>query len=221
MAALRGSLRALRWQAPVVRRGGGAVVVATMRVRPRGRAGARLARALASGATVAAVAAVVLGLSLAGAVTGEVRPAWAAPTLDDQVYAIARELRCPVCEAQTVAESDAELARQMRAEIRARLARGQSREEIVAYFVAQFGEGVLAAPPARGLGLLLWAFPAAALAAGMAVLWAFVRAHRPAAAGAPPGSAGVQQVAAQRAAHTPARPPAPDGSAGPRPQGRE
>jgi cytochrome c-type biogenesis protein CcmH len=160
---------------------------------PAGRAaGARPTLVLVG--AVAAVAGVLAA--------GVAAPAHSAPTLDDQVYAIARELMCPVCTAQTVAESDAELARQMRAEIRARLERGQSREEIIAYFVAQFGDGVLAAPPARGLALLLWAFPAVAVAAGAVVVWAFVRRHlrRPGAAPAPlaasdPGRAGPGQHA--------------------------
>ncbi len=179
-----------------------------------GRVGACLARVLPVGLPVAVVAAVAVGLGTAGALTPEAGRAWAAPTLDDQVYAIARELRCPVCEAQTVADSDAELARQMRAEIRARLARGQSREEIIAYFVAQFGEGVLAAPPARGLGLLLWVFPALALAAGAAVVWAFLRAHLPSARGAPPGSAGLRPAVGQHAGDAPPGRSASDGPVG-------
>ncbi|MDR7554411.1 MAG: cytochrome c-type biogenesis protein CcmH [Armatimonadota bacterium] len=189
-------------------------MTAAMGARVRGRAGACLGRVLPLGLPVAVVAAVAVGLGVAGALTWEARPAWAAPTLDDQVYAIARELRCPVCEAQTVAESDAELARQMRAEIRARLARGQSREEIIAYFVAQFGDGVLAAPPARGLGLFLWVFPGLALAAGAAVVWAFLRAHLPPARGAPPGSAGIRRAVAHHAGDAPPGRSASEGPAG-------
>lgn len=110
--------------------------------------------------------------------------ALAAPSLDDQVYAIAKELMCPVCAGQTVAESSSQLAEQMRATIRERLRAGQSREEIIGYFVSQFGEGVLASPPARGGGLVLWLAPPVALLAGGIILWRFVRrnltASRPA-----------------------------------------
>ena len=95
--------------------------------------------------------------------------------LEDQVYAIARELMCPVCGGQTVAESSSQLAGQMRDEIRRRLRAGESREEIIAYFVAQFGEGVLAAPPARGGTIILWLAPPLALLAGLAILVRFVR----------------------------------------------
>jgi len=102
-------------------------------------------------------------------------PAAAAPTLEDRVDAIARELMCPVCAGQTVAESNSTLAVQMRAEIRARLQRGESREQILAYFVGQFGESVLAAPPKRGAGLLLWLTPVATFAVGILLLIRYLR----------------------------------------------
>ncbi len=101
----------------------------------------------------------------------------AAQSIEDRVYAIAGELMCPVCGGQTVAESSSQLAVQMRDEIRKRLRAGQSREDIIAYFVGQFGEGVLAAPPARGGGLVLWLAPPLALLAGLVIVIRFVRRH--------------------------------------------
>ena len=121
-------------------------------------------RVLAISATLAGV--LVFGLACVAS---------AAPTLEDQVYAIARELMCPVCAGQTVAESSSQLAEQMRGTIRERLRAGQTREEIIAYFVSQFGEGVLAAPPARGSGLLLWLIPPLALGVGAIILQRFIR----------------------------------------------
>jgi cytochrome c-type biogenesis protein CcmH len=112
----------------------------------------------------------------------------AAPTLEDQVDGIAKELMCPVCAGQTVADSGSQLAEQMRAEIRRRLQAGQTRDEIVAYFIGQFGEGVLARPPARGTGLVLWlALPVALLLGGL-ILRRFLRSNITAAgpAAAPP-----------------------------------
>ncbi|MGQ0571321.1 MAG: cytochrome c-type biogenesis protein [Armatimonadota bacterium] len=118
----------------------------------------------------------VVSATLAGVlVFGLACAASAAPTLDDQVYAIAKELMCPVCAGQTVAESSSRLAEQMRGTIRERLRAGQTREEIIAYFVSQFGEGVLAAPPARGSGLLLWLIPPLALGVGAIILQRFIR----------------------------------------------
>lgn len=112
--------------------------------------------------------------------------ALAAPTIDDQVYAIARDLMCPVCAGQTVAESNSQLAGQMRAEIRRRLLAGQSREEIIAYFVGQFGEGALAAPPPRGTALVLWLSLPVALLAGALILRGYLRRVAAAPRGASP-----------------------------------
>lgn len=109
------------------------------------------------------------------AIAGEIGGAAGRPTLDDRVYAIAAELMCPVCGGQTVAESNSELAEQMRAIIRERLRAGQAREEIIAYFVGQFGEGVLATPPPRGGGLPLWLAPAVVMGVGLAVLSRYMR----------------------------------------------
>lgn len=102
----------------------------------------------------------------------------AAPSLEDQVYAIARELMCPVCAGQTVAESNSQLAVQMREEIRVRLRRGESREQIIAFFVGQFGEAVLATPPRRGLGLAVWLAPVIAFVIGAAILVRFLQGAR-------------------------------------------
>lgn len=102
-------------------------------------------------------------------------PAPAAPTLEDQVYAIANELMCPVCSGQTVAESNSTLAQQMRAQIRERLLRGETREQILAYFVSQFGESVLAAPPKRGAGLALWLAPVIVFVVGVVLMVRYLR----------------------------------------------
>lgn len=89
-----------------------------------------------------------------------------AQTLDERTRDIARELMCPVCEGQTVAESEAQLAEQMRALINRKLAQGQTREEILAYFVDRYGESILAAPPKRGFNLIAWAGPFVVLLLG-------------------------------------------------------
>jgi cytochrome c-type biogenesis protein CcmH len=79
------------------------------------------------------------------------------------------ELVCPTCKT-TLAMSDAPVAERMRAFIRARIAAGDTKSEIKDKLVAQFGESVLAAPPARGFNVLAWLIPiAGALAAVVAV----------------------------------------------------
>ena len=89
-----------------------------------------------------------------------------AQTRDERVRDIARELMCPVCEGQTVADSSSLLAEQMRVLIKEKLQHGEGREEILAYFVSRYGESILAAPPKRGLSLVVWVGPFAILLLG-------------------------------------------------------
>lgn len=102
--------------------------------------------------------------------------AWSsAASLDDRVYAISRQLMCPVCEGQTVAESDSALAREMKAVIRQKLLAGETPDQIVRYFVGQFGDGVLAEPRPGGVSLILYAGPPLALVAGVIIALVFIR----------------------------------------------
>ncbi|HZS33390.1 MAG TPA: cytochrome c-type biogenesis protein CcmH [Methylomirabilota bacterium] len=110
----------------------------------------------------------------------------AARVTDEQVTAVASRLRCVVCQNLSVADSPSEMARQMRDLIRERLAAGESAGQVTDYFVQRYGEWVLLSPPARGLNLVLWIAPAAAVLAGLAVVARLTRGRRaPASAGAP------------------------------------
>ena len=84
------------------------------------------------------------------------------------------EIVCPVCET-TLDQSNAPIAERMKAFIRARIAAGDSEEEIKDALVAQFGTGVLAEPPGGGFGLLAWLLPLAAVLAGAVVVGFLVR----------------------------------------------
>jgi cytochrome c-type biogenesis protein CcmH len=99
----------------------------------------------------------------------------AAPVSEDEVQAVARQLRCVVCQNLSVADSPSEMAHQMRDLIRERLATGERPEQVMAYFVQRYGEWVLLAPPARGLNLLLWLAPFGAVAGGLAVVLRLAR----------------------------------------------
>jgi cytochrome c-type biogenesis protein CcmH len=91
----------------------------------------------------------------------------AAPAdLDREVRTLATQLRCPVCQNLSVADSSSELARDMRAVIRAELAAGRTPEEIKAYFVSKYGDWILLSPRPRGLTWLLWIGPFAGAALG-------------------------------------------------------
>ena len=108
-----------------------------------------------------------------------------AQSLDDRVYAVSRQLMCPVCAGQTVAESDAAVAQEMRAIIRQKLIAGETPDQILRYFVAQFGDGVLAEPPRHGLSVILYLGPLLALAGGLVIAAVFIRRWtRPAVGGA-------------------------------------
>jgi cytochrome c-type biogenesis protein CcmH len=85
--------------------------------------------------------------------------------------AIGQELRCLVCQNESIEESDADLARDLRAEIRKRVAAGESDKEVIAWMVARYGDFVRLKPPFRLLTLVLWFSPAVALAAGGIAVW--------------------------------------------------
>ncbi len=89
--------------------------------------------------------------------------------LGEQARALAAQLRCPVCQNLSVADSSSELARDMRAVIRAELEAGRTPEEIRAYFVSKYGDWILLSPRPRGLTWLLWIGPFAGAAGGLLV----------------------------------------------------
>ncbi len=93
-----------------------------------------------------------------------------ADMLDDQVRAIAKELLCPVCAGQTVADSNAQISVQMRDVIRQKLEAGESRQQIIQYFVDVYGVSILAEPPARGFALGVWVAPIVALLVGLGIV---------------------------------------------------
>ncbi len=101
-----------------------------------------------------------------------------ADTLEDQIAEISGELMCPVCEGQSVAESNAQLARDMRAVIKTKLLEGKSKEEIIDYFVSSYGETILASPPPRGFSVILWLLPVLSVLIGGAIILKTVYSYR-------------------------------------------
>jgi cytochrome c-type biogenesis protein CcmH len=118
------------------------------------------------------VTAGLLALALAAGID---RVALAATVSDEDVQAIASQLRCVVCQNLSVADSPSEMAHQMRDLIRERLAAGDRPDQVKAYFVQRYGDWVLLAPPARGLNLLLWLAPFGAVAGGLVLILTLVR----------------------------------------------
>ncbi|RMH47069.1 MAG: cytochrome c-type biogenesis protein CcmH [Alphaproteobacteria bacterium] len=95
------------------------------------------------------------------------------PALEARARAISRELRCLVCRNESIDDSSADLARDLRLLVRERLLQGDSDREVIDYIVARYGDFVLLRPRMGGANLVLWlAAPALLLAGGaVAVLW--------------------------------------------------
>jgi cytochrome c-type biogenesis protein CcmH len=97
--------------------------------------------------------------------------------LERRMLEIAKDLRCTVCQNQPVAESNADLAKDMRALIREQLEAGKSREEIMTYFVDRYGDYVLLKPPYDSAGMILWVLPPIVLFLLAISAWLFIRRH--------------------------------------------
>lgn len=102
-------------------------------------------------------------------------PAELDPALEARVKALSVELRCLVCQNQTVADSDAPVARDMRAQVRAQLSAGKSDAEVKQYMTERFGDFVLYKPPLKASTVVLWIAPFALLALAVVLLAARLR----------------------------------------------
>ncbi|MCC6303817.1 MAG: cytochrome c-type biogenesis protein CcmH [Rhodobacteraceae bacterium] len=142
-------------------------------------------------------AALAAAVAAAAALAGLVRPAAAVqpdemladPVLEARARAISKGLRCLVCRNESIDESNAPLARDLRLLVRERLVAGDSDEAAVDYIVERFGEFVLLRPTAGGANIMLWIAGPLMLLAGGAVGLAYLRrraaAAEPAAALSP------------------------------------
>ena len=120
----------------------------------------------------------LLALCLAlplGALAKEAAPAADDPVLEARVMRIAAELRCLVCQNQTIADSHAELAVDLKNQIREKLKAGMSETEVKQYMVQRYGDFVLYRPPVKTTTWFLWFGPFALLLVGVAVLFVKLR----------------------------------------------
>ncbi len=106
----------------------------------------------------------------------------------ERFHALAEELRCLVCQNQTLADSDAALAADLRREVEELMLAGRSDDDIKAHLVERYGDFVLYRPPLQRNTWLLWAGPFGLLVVGGLVWWRVQRSHRSAGAGAGVGS---------------------------------
>lgn len=112
-------------------------------------------------------------VSAASAASAQVQEAplvAANPELEKRVMALSEELRCLVCQNQTLADSHAELAMDLKQQVREKLASGMSDKDVVDYMVARYGDFVMYRPPMKGSTFLLWFGPFVLLAGGILVL---------------------------------------------------
>lgn len=120
----------------------------------------------------------MLALSTAAVQAKEAPPTAANPELEKRVMALSEELRCLVCQNQTIADSNAELAVDLRNQVREKLASGMSNQDVIDFMVERYGDFVLYRPPVKGVTWLLWFGPFALLVAGIGVLVMKLRRRR-------------------------------------------
>lgn len=106
------------------------------------------------------------------------------PALEERAREISKDLRCLVCQNQSIDDSDAPLARDLRLLVRERLVAGDTNEGVIDYVVSRYGDFVLLKPPFRGSTYALWLGPVAILALGGGAMVMFFR-RRTAAPAAP------------------------------------
>jgi cytochrome c-type biogenesis protein CcmH len=129
------------------------------------------------------LACLMLAMALWQGPAGAVQPgeALADPALEARARALSAELRCMVCQNQSIDLSDAELAHDLRVLVRERLTAGDNDEEVLDYVVSRYGEFVLLKPRWNLRNALLWGTPVLLLLGGIAVLFVSQHSRRPAA----------------------------------------
>jgi cytochrome c-type biogenesis protein CcmH len=138
------------------------------------------------------------------------------PATEAREMKLAAELRCLVCQNQSIAESNADLALDLRRQIRELIAQGRSDAQIRDYMTARYGDFVLYRPPLRGTTLLLWFGPALLLAIGLLIALRVVRRRRVSSRDATPELSAEQHARAARLLGQADAPPAagPPGAGG-------
>ena len=98
--------------------------------------------------------------------------------LEQRARVISKELRCLVCQNQSIDDSDAPLARDLRLLVRERLQTGEKNEEVIAFIVDRYGDFVLLRPPVKASTIALWISPVALLLLGFFLLLTWFRKHK-------------------------------------------
>jgi len=99
-------------------------------------------------------------------------------TLDARVQQVASQLKCLICQGESVADSPSTLAQEMRAKIREQLQSGRSEQDVIQYFQQRYGDQIVWLPPWQGFSLLAWLVPIAFLLSGMGLVILLLREWR-------------------------------------------
>ena len=119
---------------------------------------------------------IVLALWLPfAAMAGEAKPVAEDPVLEQRMIALSEDLRCLVCQNESLAGSRADLAQDLRQEIREQMRAGKSDEQVVDYLTQRYGDFVLYKPPVKPLTWLLWFGPFALLIGAVGGLYAYIK----------------------------------------------
>src|SRR6266480_6781266 len=114
---------------------------------------------------------------LAPALAKEAKPV-EDPQIEQRMQALTQQLRCLVCQNETLADSHADLAEDLRKEIREQMKAGKSDQEIIAFLTQRYGDFVLYKPPVKSTTYLLWFGPFVLLFAGTGVLYRYLKRRR-------------------------------------------
>jgi cytochrome c-type biogenesis protein CcmH len=121
------------------------------------------------------ILAIVIALSTSVAMAADAAPASDDPVLEARMLKLTSELRCLVCQNQTIADSHAELAVDLRNQVREMLKRGDTDQQVTEYMTARYGDFVLYRPPVNSKTALLWFGPGVLLVGGLVVLVLILR----------------------------------------------
>src|SRR6476661_9249678 len=121
---------------------------------------------------------VILAAMPAFTIAKEAQPSAADPVLEERVMKLSRELRCLVCQNETLADSRADLAEDLRTQIREQMKAGKSDKEIINYLTTRYGKFILYNPPVDPTTYLLWFGPFILLLGGLLLLFRYVKQRR-------------------------------------------
>jgi len=127
---------------------------------------------------LAAIALVLVAIASSSSLAVQPEEMLRDPKLEARARELSRELRCMVCQNQSIDESEAPLARDLRLLVRERITKGDTDQQVLDFLVVRYGEFVLLKPPLESRTIILWALPPVALLAGAVGLFFAVRRRR-------------------------------------------